>query len=90
MSESVIICAIVCITIVMVCWIASQSVEKNIEPKDDIFNPRVVTVNSEDTSDKIKYMMCGEALQNKICNQMCYKCAWHVEKKNLMEEKKDG
>jgi len=77
-SESVIICAIICATIVMVSWIASLSMERDVEPK------------SEDTSDKIKYMMCGEALQNGICKQLCYRCAWRVENKDLMEEKNNG
>ena len=73
MSESVIICAIICLTIVMVTWIASLSMakEENVKEIDD--------------SDKLKYMMCGEALQNSICNQKCYKCAWNVKKEEVNE-----
>ena len=79
MSESVIICAIICLTIVMVTWIASLSMAKE------------ENVKEVDNSDKLKYMMCGEALQNSICKGICYKCAWRVEnEENLMEEKKDG
>ena len=84
MSESVIICAIICITIVIVIWIGSsflsllsRIIKGDIEPK------------SEDESDKIKYMMYGEALQNDICNQRCYRCAWNVKNDIIMEEKKD-
>lgn len=28
----------------------------------------------------LKYMKCGEALQNNICNQYCDKCAWNVRR----------
>ena len=31
-------------------------------------------------SDQIKYMMCGEAMQNNICRGHCYNCAWYTRR----------
>ena len=34
----------------------------------------------KEESDRFKYELCGRALQEGICNQECYMCAWNVKR----------
>ena len=78
----IIICSIICVTLVMLTTIISadwKNSEETTNDEEKIDKKVIMLPPIRNASDSIKYTKCGEALQNNICNQKCFKCPWNVK-----------